>query len=364
MKILILTGKFGMGHYSAAMSLKQQLLEYDAKLEIQIEDIFDYTVPKCSKRIYQAFHVMVKRGKGIYNCFYRITENGRKDRKPIFAKYFLEKLNQLLLERKPVAIISTLPFCSQLVSQYKRKYQNAIPLITCITDVSSHSEWINADTDCYLVASKLMKLRLILKGVEEQRILVNGIPVKTEFYQKKKKQKKQKKQILIMGGGYGMLPMSMKFYQELDQLDNVEITVITGKNRRLYHQLQGKFEHIQILGYCTEVYTYMQQADLVISKPGGITLFETIYAETPLLVFRPFLQQEINNSNFILAHKIGKILEKDPNDSLQEIKRMIQDETELQQMEYHIKRLKEEYDQSAIPKIMEWLIENKKEECA
>lgn len=54
----------------------------------------------------------------------------------------------------------------------------------------------------------------------------------------------------------------------------------------------------------------MQEADLMISKPGGITVFEAINSEIPLLVFEPFLQQEVNNANFISLHCLGHVIQK------------------------------------------------------
>ena len=67
----------------------------------------------------------------------------------------------------------------------------------------------------------------------------------------------------------------MDFYQQLDKLPGVKTTIITGNNRPLYEQLQGRFSSIQVVGYTDKVYEYMGCAD-VVTKPGGITLFETI----------------------------------------------------------------------------------------
>ena len=63
----------------------------------------------------------------------------------------------------------------------------------------------------------------------------------------------------------------------------------------------------KLCGHCSDILDctedamkrYMAQADLILSKPGGITLFETICSELPLLAFSPFLQQEINNSRLL-----------------------------------------------------------------
>ena len=41
MKVLILTGKFGMGHYSASYSIEEQLKSTIENSDVTIVDIFD-----------------------------------------------------------------------------------------------------------------------------------------------------------------------------------------------------------------------------------------------------------------------------------------------------------------------------------
>ena len=45
MKILILTGKFGMGHYSAAQSLREQLGRWLPRAQTEVVDLFAYALP-------------------------------------------------------------------------------------------------------------------------------------------------------------------------------------------------------------------------------------------------------------------------------------------------------------------------------
>ena len=352
MKILILTGKFGMGHYSVSTSLCEEIKSKYPNVSVVIKDVFDYALPTYSNTIYKAFNVMVNKGSIFYNQVYKITENRKYNMNPMFLRYFLPKLDKLVKDVEPNIIISTLPFCSQLISRYKLKYNPSLPLITCITDISSHSEWINENTNCYLVGSNSLKKDLILKGVPENKIFINGIPVKEEFKKTITNNSSNEKQILIMGGGLGLLPKSLEFYNQLNSLENVKTTVITGNNTEIYTMLHDKYENINVLGYTDEVYKYMQQADLILSKPGGITLFESIFSETPLIAFKPFLQQEINNTNFILNNGIGKVLETSPDKCFDKIKKIIYDDTILNVLSNNIKNLKRQFDCTVIEKVL------------
>lgn len=358
MKIIILTGKFGMGHFSAASSLAQQIKGVNPEAELLLYDIFDYAMPGYSDRLYRMFSVVVTRASHLYNRYYNNLEKKGPDLKPKCQRFFLKKLKELLEQEQPNVFLSTLPFCSQLVSRLKALYGCRIPLITCITDISSHSEWINQNTDLYLVPSKSVRIQMMEKGVEEEKLYVYGIPVRPEFDMDKHGQdndskEKRLKHILIMGGGLGVLPDSEEFYEELNENTNFIVTVITGKNREIYQKLHGRYSRIRVIGYTDQVYQYMKEADAVISKPGGITLFETIYAETPLLVFEPFLQQEINNSGFIVKNGIGMVLEKNPQVCLAEICQIVENESLLELLTNNVKQLKFEYDRNLLEQVLQ-----------
>ena len=100
--------------------------------------------------------------------------------------------------------------CSGVVSGYKGHTGNAIPLITCLTDVTSHSEWIHPGTDFYLAPSPEARQALADKGVDPDRILAGGIPVRDRFDSAGRRQDGPR-QLLIMGGGLGLMPRKDSF---------------------------------------------------------------------------------------------------------------------------------------------------------
>lgn len=352
MNVLILTKKFGMGHYLASDSIRQQLKKKFPTTQITVIDFFHYTMPKASKFLYQGFTLMVNRTSLCYNLLYKLSDTDQLDLKPFLWEYFIRPLNKMLNDLKPDLVISTIPFCSQLISLYKEKTYTTLPLVTCITDISSHSEWINDYTDCYLVASSSIKQSLIQKGVMPNNIEIIGIPVRAEFKaiadQEFSSSLSLERKILIMGGDLGLLPKSEHFYQSLNNLSHVKTTVITGKNKKLYQLLHGKYENIEVIGFTDEVYKYIHQADLIISKPGGITVFEAIHSELPILVIPPFLQQEINNANFINHHHVGKVMEKQKFKGIEGISHLIYDDVTLSEMKLTMKSLKRQINTNAL----------------
>ncbi|MGE7624046.1 MGDG synthase family glycosyltransferase [Viridibacillus sp. NPDC096237] len=366
MKILILNARFGMGHYSVSKALEQEIKEYDINAEVQLIDIFDYCLPRNSKKIYGSYNYFINKGANIYNAYYHYTNNRKSNIKIPFQHYFIKKTGQLINNEKPDLIISTFPICSLLVSEYKKISDDNILLLTCITDISGHKDWYHKNTDFYFAASSTTKAEIINRGVLPEQVFISGIPVKKQFKVKRDIQKRnscneylvnKSRNILLMGGGLGMLPDDEAFYKRLNMLENVKVTIITGTNKKIHRNLYGKFDHIDVISYTEQVDQYMKEADLIITKPGGITLFESIASELPILVFQPFLAQEIHNADFIERNKIGKVVEKKLEDSLEEIFNLLSDESFLENCRGNMRNIQNEIETTTIKNLLSTLEE-------
>ena len=225
-------------------------------------------------------------------------------------------------------------------------------MVTCVTDLTSHSEWIHRVTDCYLVGTEEIKERLAAKGVNRDIIYVTGIPVRAEFKLPVHRGDRQQRNLLIMGGGLGMMPKKDSFYEALDTLPGVHTTIITGRNQKLYDRLVDKYENIRVIGFTDRVYEYMAWADLVLTKPGGITMFESIFSELPILAWEPFLEQEKNNARFLVKRGLGRVAAKEPDECLTAIRELIYDDYTLADMSAKMHALKEKLEQESLTHIL------------
>ena len=185
-------------------------------------------------RVYSS---LVGKGGMIYNWAYNKTVSSKKEGMPSknpVTNHMLKRLETLVQQQQPDVVIATYSLCAHLMSLLKLKTGWQVPLVTCITDVTTHTVWINRQTDLYLVAAPCTKESLLELGVPEQRILISGIPVRSSFQQPVLRQETvdKPKELLLMGGGLGLLPADKEFYVQLDKTPNVHTTVITGKNER------------------------------------------------------------------------------------------------------------------------------------
>ena len=258
-------------------------------------------------------------------------------------KKSVTKKLDLLFEKDDVdIIISTFPACSQYLSMYKKMRNNHTPLYTYITDLGVNEEWISEKTDMYFVGSEKTKQSLINKNVPYEKIIVSGIPVRMEFKEKINKlhKKKDKKEILVMGGGLGLIPCSIDLLKNISENKDIEVTFIAGKNKKLLEKIKMSCPKINAIGYTDKVSYYMRKSDLIITKAGGITLFESIFSETPIYVIKPFLYQEIENAKYIEDTGIGKVIWYNGTDIHEDVLSLIRNELLLNVMKDNIKNEK------------------------
>ena len=366
MNILILTGKFGMGHWSAACSLRQQLLGSRPDASVGVVDFPAYAMPNLSGVMYKCFNLMVSHGRHLFNMYYRATGKGHTDARPLFEGIFLKRLAELICQEHPDVVIATHPLCAQLVSRLKERTGGSsaaetgdgnlldLPLITCVTDVSSHPEWINRNTDCYLVPNGEIRRSLAEKGVDPSLVCVTGIPVREEFRHLSHHSEGKMRELLIMGGGLGLLPKDTAFYDALDRIPHTHTTIITGRNRRLYKRLYGRWKNIQVEGYVGQVWDYMAKADLIVSKPGGITLFEAIFARVPILTWPPTLQNERSNARWMAEKGIGWVAASE--NCAGEIREILLDKGRLASAAYRMECLRRQLQAGTLDQMMDVVV--------
>ena len=350
MKILILTGTFGSGHNSVAAAISASLKKRLPGASITVTDLPSYLSKEGASLWYSVFGTVVTKMSPLYNAYYKVSALADSGKRLSPLLIFRQKTEELLQREDPRLVVAVHPVCAYLAGQCRLR-GGRFTLVTCLTDLSTHPEWVNEGTDYYCVGARDIALCLQSHGVPEERILLTGVPLRQEFYAPVRKQPHEQLELLLMGGGLGLLPPEPAFYRGLSQLPGVHATVITGHNRKLYDRLAGRFPGLTVLGYTPDVRWYMEQADLMVSKAGGITLFEALYTGLPLLVPEPTLAQEARNAAFAEAHDTALLAPRDPNGCLDAIARLMADPLRLRRMSEAARRLRETLDPGVLAEL-------------
>ena len=96
---------------------------------------------------------------------------------------------------------------------------------------------------------------------------------------------------------------------KLHSMQSVQTIVITGKNHKMYEEWVNRYEDVESTWDIQKISVNIcAWADLVITKAGGITLFEILHSQVPLFVIHPFLEQEMNNARYAAEKGFAKVV--------------------------------------------------------
>jgi processive 1,2-diacylglycerol beta-glucosyltransferase len=181
-----------------------------------------------------------------------------------------------------------------------------------LTDFYPHSYWIYEAIDKYAVASADAKDRLLANGVIADKVYISGIPIDIKFSRVIDKDliygklglDRSKKTVLVMGGSQGLGPIRRVVFS-LDRIcSDMQMIVVSGTNNRLYNYLKRRIKKfnkpVALLGYVDNTDELMSIADMIVTKPGGLTVSEALSKSTPIVIVNPIPGQESKNTEFLI----------------------------------------------------------------
>lgn len=316
-RILILTMGFGTGHNETAKVLCSAYRRLPG-VYAEMIDLLEL-IPKTFHPILQnGYNGMLNRFPIFYHYLYDWTHQSKVIR--YVSGEFIEKMgwtirkkmNQRLVDWKPTKIVTTHPFALLLLPP---KWQY-LPSVGVVTDYELHPIWLMRVPDVFCLPMGLIHSPAVerIRWKTGVQFVETGLPVRPEFYEEVSQEEARRQLglkvdqpvVLVMGGGAGLGPLE-DLVAELRYLSDIQFAVMTGKNTKLYHLLKKKYQekHMHIKPYCRNIPLWMSAADLLVSKPGGVTVSEAIAKRLPMLLFESFPGQEEANQEFMLRHGVG-----------------------------------------------------------
>ncbi|RDW15606.1 MGDG synthase family glycosyltransferase [Oceanobacillus chungangensis] len=306
-KILILTGSYGNGHLKVSKTLKETFLKNGCNDVIE-SDLYLEAHPLLTKATKFLYIKSFSYGQRLYGSFYYA---GNKDKNGLpldFMNYYGRKtLANLVNSYNPDIIINTFPMV--VVPEFLKKSGSPIPMVNVLTDFGLHNNWTHEEITRYFVASEDLKAAMVNKGISPDKIKVSGIPIEPSFEQQFDRAaliesyglNPDKPLTLLASGAYGVLKNMVDIVNRLLHIDDNQVIVVCGHNKKLKTNLINKFgenKNVQILGYTNKMDELMKMATVMVTKPGGITLSEALAVQVPLILYRSVPGQERENALF------------------------------------------------------------------
>lgn len=307
------------GHHSASLAIEDAVRSLSPYSEVLNINAFNYTNPISEKIVNKLYMGVIKMTPRIWDFLY---DNPKVAKRIAHLKERIHKLNSSKLKHlfdrfRPDAIACTQAFPCGMVADFKKRYNSDIPLIAVLTDYIPHSYWVYDNVDCYVVPSEEVGDRLIKKGVSPSRIKSFGIPFNYRFNTSVDAKQVYKdlgfspfvSTVLIMGGGQGLGPIKTIVKSIEKTKIPLQQIIVTGTNRQLYKQLKRKIKRsksrkrIALFGYTDKINKYMSIADVIITKPGGITTAEALSKKLPMIIIKPIPGQEANNTAYLTKNR-------------------------------------------------------------
>ncbi len=351
-KILLLTTEgLGNGHNSASGTLKAALERKGH--QVMTIDLLAKANNVSNVIITNWYQKSTAYLPWLYGASYKLNNN------EFICKYIFDNFLYLSCRKKfikianqfqPDEVILAHPMYIAVSSICLKKAAKPYKQVVLVTDFEHHKMYINQlkKVQAYVVGSDHTKRKMIEDGVAASKIFVYGIPISDKFakYYKthNKKSINKTKRILVSAGGMG-LPKLKKVVASLAEQTDYNIKVICGNNKKLKQQLTVKYQNnklIEILGFVDNMPELMSEADLFVSKPGGLSTTEALTMRLPMVIPFYIPGQEGENKDFLVENDLA-VYVKDNQQISQEVKQLLDDPKRLAKITKNIDNLAKKY---------------------
>ena len=318
MRGLIATVTAGGGHLAAAAALDEAWRALRPGDVVDRVDLVKFFSPLHRKIVSDGYMKLVNHAPELWGMVFAKTDKPKAARalsrvRKIFPSNSRHRFGRYVTQTRPDVVLCTHYFPLETLNHLRHKRGVPRPLaVSVVTDFEAHALWMDSCVDLYCVAAEETKARLVARGAAAGDVVVTGIPISSRFSAKLNVKALRKglglrddlPVLLVPSGGFGMGPLGA-ILAELDKVERpFQTVVVTGRNLDLRYELaaQDRKHPTQVLGFATNMHELMAVADLLITKPGGLTSSEALAMGKPLFILNPIPGQEAANSDFLLEH--------------------------------------------------------------
>ena len=327
-RVLILSASIGSGHIKAAEAAAEELHRQRPGLELIMVDFMSREVSTVHWLLKKLYLLMLALMPDFYDRCYKFAggkQSGKLSNRA-FACVTLPALRRLVRRYEPDMIFCTHPFPEGAAALLKQHgHDGRWKLAAMMTDYSLHQIWLYQGVDAYFMATEAMREGMLARGYEPGCLHVTGIPVSAGLLKLPDKAAQRRAlgleelpTVLLMGGGLGLGGIEHTL-AELEALPGrLQLLVIAGRNEKLLarvKELAACSHHmVKAWGYTDEAHALMRASDLLITKPGALTISEAFVLGLPMLLHDPIPGPETENA--VYATKRGAAVWLHPGERL------------------------------------------------
>lgn len=322
-RILILSASAGGGHVRAAEAVQLALACVCPDATVANVDVLDFTPGPVRTFYARTYYDVVRRTPHLVGYLYdrmdRPEPAGRVARAKAAVgdrvlRFNFHRLIPLLAGGRWDLAINTHFLPAELIASLRRAGRVSVPQVTITTDFYAHRIWVHRPCERYFAACDEAKASLATH-VPADTIAATGIPIHPAFAVPKDPTACRRRHglsddgrpvVLQLAGGLGFGPVEQIHRGILDAARPLHVVAVCGNNAGL----RGQLERIPcpprhrrtVLGYTRDMDELMAAADVLVSKPGGLTTAEALARGAAMVVVDPIPGQESRNCDFLLEN--------------------------------------------------------------
>ncbi|MGH7551974.1 MAG: MGDG synthase family glycosyltransferase, partial [Longimicrobiales bacterium] len=227
------------------------------------------------------------------------------------ARVLFREFRRLLLSRTWRCCVCT----HFLPSQLAAGRPGLPPFVQVMTDFVLHRYWVQPRVRDHFVAGPDIA-RDLAGRILAVRVQATGIPISPVFERPLQAAEARtewgldcaRPVALVMGGGLGLGVETAAVASLAADVPGLQIVAVTGRNTAAKARLERlgvPADLLRVLGYVQGMERLLPAADVVVTKPGGLTTSEALAVGKPLILTRPIPGHEAANLEFLRSRGVA-----------------------------------------------------------
>lgn len=308
-RVVLLPTATGQGHRSASAAIAEAL--GGEACEAVILDVLKSGRRDVSFGVSRTYEAVTVHAPWLFRMLYDAGNfvSSAKRHSPV---YYVNALNARPLSEKlralgPDVVVCPHIFSAQTMTWLRLHGRCTVPTLGVMTDYTCSPFWEETALDAYIIPAPELTGEFVRKGMPKEKLYPLGIPVSSRFLRPRDTAGaraalgvREPRVYLLMGGsmGFGQLPQTAAALAALDP--QARIFALSGHNETAYRRLCS-IRGITALPYTGEIDRLMDAADVLLTKPGGLSSTEAAARRLPIVFTCPIPGCESVNSDFFVS---------------------------------------------------------------
>ena len=314
MKVLILSCNTGSGHNGAAQAIADEFVARGISCEVK--NALSFAIKPEEDIIVDGYNFVFKHMPTVWKAGYTFAEEHTAY--PMYVNFaaYATPLKRYIEKGGYDAVISTHLFPALMMTRIRRKYAPPVKQFFVCTDYSCCAGYDLPEEDRLFIPKDLAE-EYLFRGADPNVLMETGIPVRMSCYERVTKEAARGQlarewpagvpadgRVVLVGPGTLEFDELKALVAKMpEDLADVTFVVITGKeNATMRSQISRLANpHLKALSFTTHMDLWMKAADLLVTKPGGLTSTEAVTCGVPLFLLdvRPGL--ETHNKDYYVS---------------------------------------------------------------